>query len=154
MATVVQRLLRVASAERSLLDPAADERQVASYVLGNDDLPDASAGSSSSATGPPGLITIDMRDRAVTETERLLAARQVRPAATASSAVHTRPFTAVARRLAAGQAWWALWLECASLNGQLEWEALIGVHGEHQWPRSELTTDLHKRVEGRVDHCP
>ena len=147
VAAVVQRLSRVASTLNGLSSSRSDERQVASYVLGNEELPDTSAGTSSSATGPPGLMTVDMRERAATETARLLAARRVRPAASTLPPAHTRPFTSVGRRLPAGQAWWALWLECAGLNGQLEWETLIGVRADHQWPRSELTSDLRKRVD-------
>ncbi len=40
VATVVQRLSRVASTLNGLSSPRSDERQVASYVLGNDDLPE------------------------------------------------------------------------------------------------------------------
>lgn len=92
-------------------------------------------------------MTVDLRARAATETARLLAARRARPAATTSSPAHTRPFTSVGRRLPPGQAWWALWLECACLNGQLEWETLIGVRADHQWPRSESMADLRTHVD-------
>ena len=178
VATVVQRLSRVASTLNGLSSPRPDERQVASYVLGNDDPPDVTAGAL-----PPGLMTTDMRDRAATETVRLLAARgfvgratpphRARAMGTPGSGapngsagrlapVGTRPFASVARRLPAGQAWWALWLECASLNGQLEWESLIGIRAEHQWLRSALMDDLRKRVDKSwrqvqnhvsIEHC-
>jgi superfamily II DNA or RNA helicase len=141
VAAVVQRLSRVASTLSSLSSRRPDERQVAGYVLGNDD-PDTSA-----VALPPGLITVNLRERAETETARLLAARRVRLAASSSSPAHTRPFTSVGRRLPAGQAWWALWLECACLNGQLQWETLIGVRADHQWPRCESMADLRKRVD-------
>ena len=173
VADVVQRLSRVASALNGLSSPRSDERQIASHVLGNDDLSETPVCASSSATGPPGVITVDVRERAATETARLLAARisvgratpphrgsamgapgsgaprgtGVRPAATIATPAHTRPFTSVGRRLPPGQAWWALWLECASLNGQLEWETLIGARADHQWPRSRSMTDLRNRVD-------
>jgi ERCC4-related helicase len=147
VATVVQRLSRVASTLNGLSSTRSDERQVARYVIGNDNLPDTSVGAPPSATGPPGLMTVDMRERAATETARLLAARRVRPADKGSSLAHTRPFTSVGRRLPAGQVWWALWLECACLNGQLEWETLIGAHANHRWPRSESMADLRRRVD-------
>lgn len=147
VATIVQRLSRVASTLSGLSSRRPDERQVAGYVLGNDDPPDTSGGASLSATGPPGLMTVDLRERAATETARLLATRRVRPAGSTLSPAHTRPFTSVGRRLPAGQVWWALWLECAWLNGQLEWETLIGVRADHQWPRPESTADVRKRVD-------
>ena len=92
-------------------------------------------------------MTVDVRERAATETARLLAARRVQPATSTSSPAPARPFTSAGRRLPAGQAWWALWLECACENGQLEWETLIGVCADHQWPRSELNADLRKHVD-------
>jgi ERCC4-related helicase len=147
VADVVQRLSRVASALNGLSSPRSDERQVASHVLGNDDLAETPVSASSSATGPPGVITVDERERAATETARLLATRRVRRVASTPAPAHTRPFTSVGRRLPAGQALWALWLESACLNGQLEWETLIGARADHQWPRSKSMTDLRNRVD-------
>ena len=149
VASVVQRLSRVASALSGLSSTPVGRTAGAAHVLGNDDLPDTSVGASSSATGPPGVITVDLRERAATETARLLAARRA-PAERASTSRHQRTPARLhrsRRRLPAGQAWWALWLECACLNGQLEWETLIGVRADHQWPRSESTTDLRNRVD-------
>jgi MoxR-like ATPase len=38
-------------------------------------------------------------------------------------------------------------LECACPNGQLEWETLIGVHADHQWPLFDSTDAFRKRVD-------
>jgi hypothetical protein len=138
---VVQRLSRVAATLSGLSSHRSDERQVATYVLGNDDLPETSAGGL-----PPGLMTVDMRERAAWETARLLASRRM-GTATSSSPSHARPFTSVGRRLPAGEAWWALWLECASPNGQLEWDTLIGVRANHQWPLFDSRAGFRKRVD-------
>jgi ERCC4-related helicase len=142
VATVVQRLSRVASTLNSLSSRHSDERRVAGYVLGNDDQSEVSADAL-----PPGLMTVVMREQADTEAARLVAARRLRPAAGTSSSPHSRPFTSVGRRLEAGQAWWALWLECVCPNGQLEWETLIGVHADHQWPPFDSTDDFRTRVD-------
>ena len=147
VATVVQRLSRVASTLNCLSSHRPDERQVAAYVLGNDDEPEASPGDL-----PPGLMTIDLLERAGTESAHLLAARRVGRVLSgapngSTCPAHARPFTAAARRLPPGEAWWALWLECACPNGQLEWETLIGVHADHQWPRFDSTNDFRQRVD-------
>jgi len=113
-------------------------------VLGNDDLQEGSAGEL-----PPGVVTVDLRERARTETARLLAARRRRTADSTSVPVlvHHRPFTSAARRLPAGQAWWVLWLECACPNGQLEWETLIGAHAAHHWPRIDSKDEFRQCVD-------
>jgi superfamily II DNA or RNA helicase len=130
VAAVVQRALHAASTLNSLSAPK-DERQIAACVIGNEDFPEPSVG-----VLPPGLITGNLRAKAVGETARLVATRRLRPhgSSMASSSTDVRPFVSSGRRLPRGWVWWALWLECADSNGQLVWETLAGAQHRHHWP--------------------
>jgi SNF2 family DNA or RNA helicase len=84
VATVVQRLSRVASTLNSLSSHRSDERQVADCVLGEKEpgrtveadlqvgLSAVEAGHYEAGAVPPGLMTVDVRERAATEAARLL----------------------------------------------------------------------------------
>ena len=156
VADVVRRGVRAASALNALAGDAADERLTAAYVLGGGTLP----GPAQPETAPAaGLITADLRDRAVREAARLLAGRVLRPVRNAlPPVIQNRPVATRSRRC--GASLWALWLEYVDVDGQPASETLVGVEAARMPARLSdaaartLLDESWARLEQIVRSCP
>ena len=153
VAQLAMRQSQIASAFDGFSRSASDH-ETAAFVIGGDPLPRAA-----SSPAAPCVTDRDLRDRALAEAVRLVTARQLQPSAfapratadkatrVAEAAALVRPFVASRRRAPAAVAWWAFWLEFADADGQLLWETLIGLSGNHGWARQRSPRQIRRLVD-------
>jgi superfamily II DNA or RNA helicase len=144
VARLLRRIDRVADVTAAMRTHVASEQDVAGYALDRQELPPA--GVRPDVPLPRGLIVTALRDVAHLEVERASVAR-VLGAGTCAAARPPRPFVAVARGRTC-QSTWACRLQFTDPDGELIWDALVGVAFDGACRSLRACADIRSHADG------